>query len=238
MSEFYPDLPSRFVLAAIPGLYVYPRPYANTNPRVALQKSTAILMRLHGIAVAHRDWSTYRSSSEEDSRVFASASFEQGTFHGDFPSLPRVFRETFPSLGIVSLMKERGVLHPLLPYVLKQVAYAATDRSHPASAPLLDNCEKERAWSLRSPIIVEVCVHSRAFLQPDNTMTFLPRLGPHLPTVPTHPLEHGLPLVSWTLDSVVSLMTRADEVRERHYHTTGRTSRQAPGVRSLFTTRG
>ena len=50
-----PDPSVRFILSEVPGLYVYPRPFAYTKPRVALQKSAASLMRIHGIAVAHWD---------------------------------------------------------------------------------------------------------------------------------------------------------------------------------------
>ena len=91
-----PELPSRFILAEIPGLYTYPRPYAYKKPWVALQKYAASVIRLHGIAVAHRYLSTYRQSSEEEVRVFASASFEQGISPGSFLPYHWWFAGPFP----------------------------------------------------------------------------------------------------------------------------------------------
>ena len=150
----------------------------------------------------------YRRSEEENGRVFAPAAFEQWLSTGDFPLLPLTVRENFPSLGI----------HPLLPYVLKHFGYAAIDPVHPARALLLDNYEKEWAWSVGCAFMAEVCVQGRVFLQPDKTMTFLARLGPYLPLVPPHPLGRGLPPISWTLDSVVSLMTQVSEVSVCNHH--------------------
>ena len=47
--------PHRFILAAMPGLYVSPRPYAYSRARAALQKSACSLMRLHGVAISPHD---------------------------------------------------------------------------------------------------------------------------------------------------------------------------------------
>ncbi|CDF35331.1 unnamed protein product [Chondrus crispus] len=76
LSGINPDQSARFILAEVPGLYLYLRPFALKKPRVALQKSAASLTGIHGIAVAHQDWSAYRRASEEDGRVFPSDSFE------------------------------------------------------------------------------------------------------------------------------------------------------------------
>ena len=64
-----PRGPPRFVLPEITGLYVSPRPRAQSKARVALQKSACALMRIHQIALAPTDWSAYRHRDEEDGRV-------------------------------------------------------------------------------------------------------------------------------------------------------------------------
>ena len=127
--------PHRFILAAVPGLYVSPRPYAYSKARVALQKSACSLMRLHGVPISTHDWAVYRRSDEEDGRVFRASAFERVLSPGDFPPLPTVVREALPSLGV----------HPLLPYLPKHFAFICADPRHPAYTAVVFNLEREWA---------------------------------------------------------------------------------------------
>ena len=67
--------PPRFILSEVAELYVLPRPYLYSKPRILLQKSACALMRLHAIAMAHNDWAAYRREDEKDDRVIRSSAF-------------------------------------------------------------------------------------------------------------------------------------------------------------------
>ena len=199
--------PSRFVLSEIKSLYVCPRPYLYTKPLAALQKSACTLMRLHSIAVAHLDWAAYRRDDEKDGRVFRSACFEHGLSPADFPVLPAMVRDSFPSLGV----------HPLLPYVLKYFGYAFAEEIHPAYPTLVSHREREWAWSVCNAVSTELGVNGRVFVQSAATLDFLERVTPGLPRVSLNPSDRGYSHVVWTYAAVLDLLRRAGEVGE-HIH--------------------
>ena len=96
--------PPRFVLFDAGGMYVLPRPYPYSKPRVSLQRSDSSLMCLYSIAVPHHDWAAYRHEDEEDSRVVRSSAFASGLVASDFAELPPSVKESLPLLGVHSLL--------------------------------------------------------------------------------------------------------------------------------------
>ena len=199
---------NRFVLPEDKGLYVCPCPYPYSKPLVALQKSACSLMRLYSVAVAHFDWSAYPAAGEEDGCVFLSAAFERGLSVHDFPELPPSVRDSFPSVGV----------HPLLPPVQKHFGFACADSAHPAHPRLAYNYEREWDWSLCSAYMTEVSINERVFIQLCQTIAWIERLTPGLPTAFFHPLEHHSPHLLWAFEAVVDLMVRASEVSDLHHH--------------------
>lgn len=121
------DASRRLVLPEVARLYVTPVSTSSSNPRVALQKSSCSLMRLHSVGFAHYDWSGYRLENEAS-----------GLSAGYFPPLPSIVRDRLPSVGI----------HPLLPPVLKHFWFICADLPHPTYSRLAVNYECEWAWSV------------------------------------------------------------------------------------------
>lgn len=197
----------RFVLGEVAELYVCLRPYALSKPLVALQKSAGALTRMHSIVMAHCDWSVYRRDDEKDRRVFRSACFERGLSTADFPFLPPVVRDSFPSLGV----------YPILPYVLKIFGSAVVHPDHPASECLSYNCERDWAWSVCNAVSTKMGVNSRVFLQPASVLDFLRRVTPELPSVSLNPSDRDTTHVVWTYTGILDLLRRAGKVGE-HTH--------------------
>lgn len=83
-----------FILSDLTGLYVLPRPYVYSKPRVTSQKSSPSLTRLHAVEFAQHDCSAYRHQDERDGRVVPSAAFASSLASGDPPSLPMNVMDT------------------------------------------------------------------------------------------------------------------------------------------------
>ena len=196
---------SEFVRATVVGLHVCPRLYVFSKALAVLQKSASASMRIHSIAVARLDWSAYRRADEKDGSVFRC--FEHGLSPADFPALPAMVRDSFPSLGV----------HPLLPYVLTYFGYAFAEECHPAYPALVSHCKREWAWSVCNAVSTELGVNGRVFVQSAATLDSLGRVTPELPKVSLNPSDQGSTHVVWTYAAVLDLLRRAGEVGE-HIH--------------------
>lgn len=96
---------------------MFSRPFVYSKPRVAWQKSSCSLMRLHSIGFAHQDWPSCRRKDEADDRIIRSAAFASGLCPMDFPVLPLDVMEAFPSLRV----------HPLLFPTMNHLGFACVD---------------------------------------------------------------------------------------------------------------
>ena len=163
-------------------------------------------MRLHDVAITPPDWTVHRRSDKEYGRVFRASTVENGPSPGYFPPLPAVVREALPSLGV----------HTLLPFVLKHFSIVCADPQHPAYVDVMYNLEREWAWSLGNPLMNEVSVQNRVFVQPPEMLAFLGKVAADLLRVPLHPLERISTYVSWSGAAVLQLMHHADAVLERN----------------------
>ena len=114
------EVPLQFVLSQVGNLYVLPRPYPYSKPRLSMQKSVCALIRLCSVAVVHHDCATCRCKDEEDDQVFRSSAFAFGLIASDFAELPPSVKESLSSLGVQTL---------LLP-TLRHFGFGCMDRQH------------------------------------------------------------------------------------------------------------
>ena len=140
--------------------------------------------------------------------MFRSSAFPSGLVASDFAELPPSVKESLPSLGV----------HPLLPPTLTHFGFSCMDRQHPVHPRLVFNYEREWAWALCSAYMAEVCVNSRIFIQPTQTIAFLERVTPGIPNASIHPSERASPHELWTFGAVVGFMLRASVISEQHLH--------------------
>ena len=92
------------------------------------------------------------------------------------------------------------------------------DRQHPVHSHLVFNYERQWAWALCSACMTEVCVNSRVFIQPTQTIAFLERVTPVLPNASINPSERTSPHGLWTFRAVLGFMLRASVLSEQHLH--------------------